>query len=90
MVGLLELAHERACEAELAHAIEAALDQQQLPDLAMLRQQFAPSASAIPTVTVALPAAVAYDALFTHAGEWAALPEVPGPKQVEMTAEGRP
>jgi hypothetical protein len=90
MVGLLELAHERACEAELAHAIEAALDQQRLPDLAMLRQQFAPSASAIPTVTVALPAAVAYDALLIHAGEWAQLPEVLRPNHVEMTAEGRP
>jgi hypothetical protein len=33
MVGLLALAHDRACEAELAHAIEADLDAGSLPDL---------------------------------------------------------
>ena len=33
MVGLLALAHDRACEAELAHAIEADLDAGVLPDL---------------------------------------------------------
>ena len=36
MVGLLELAHERACEAELAREIEAVLEQQRLPDLGRL------------------------------------------------------
>ena len=33
MVGLLALAHERVCEAELALALEAALDERVLPDL---------------------------------------------------------
>ena len=36
MVGLLALAHERACEAELAIALQAALDAAALPDLAEL------------------------------------------------------
>jgi hypothetical protein len=33
MVGLPALAHDRACEAELAHAIDADLDAGCLPDL---------------------------------------------------------
>jgi hypothetical protein len=36
MVGLLALAHDRACEAELADAIEAALDVGEIPDLRRL------------------------------------------------------
>ncbi len=71
MVGLLELAHERACEADLAREIEATLDEHRLPDLAALRRQYAPSASAVPAVSVALPAAGTYDALLTHA-DWRA------------------
>src|SRR6185437_14211563 len=39
MVGLLALAHDRACEAELARAIDAALDIGGLPDLDQLRQR---------------------------------------------------
>src|SRR5262249_30120421 len=37
MVGLLALAHDRACEAELAHAIDADLDAGDLPDLDRMR-----------------------------------------------------
>jgi hypothetical protein len=37
MVGLLALAHERACEAEFAQAIDADLDAGVLPDLDRLR-----------------------------------------------------
>src|SRR3954470_18818433 len=40
MVGLLALAHDRACEAELGHAIEADLDGGRLPDLDRLRDRF--------------------------------------------------
>src|SRR6516225_9014808 len=47
MVGLLALAHERACEAGLAQAIDAELE-------AGRRQRFAPDAATIPQVTVAL------------------------------------
>lgn len=63
MVGLLELAHERACEAELAAELERVLAAGALPDLAALRRHFAPAQAAVPDVTVTLPALASYDAL---------------------------
>ena len=54
MVGLLALAHDRACEAELAQAIEVELDAGRLPDLGLLDRRFAPDPAAIPDVTVEL------------------------------------
>lgn len=63
MVGLLELAHERACEAELAAELERVLAARALPDLAALRERFAPAQAAVPDVTVTLPALASYDAL---------------------------
>ena len=65
MVGLLALAHERACEAELAQAIDAELDAGGLPDLAVLRQRFAPDAAAMPHVTVQFVPLHLYDELGT-------------------------
>jgi len=62
-VELLALAHERACEAELAQAIEAVLDAGELPDPARLRDRFKPDAAAIPDVTVELVPLTAYDEL---------------------------
>ena len=62
-VGLLALAHERACEAELADAIDAVLDAGSLPDLAALRAHFTPEESSIPHVAVALVPLAAYDEL---------------------------
>ncbi len=53
-VELLELAHDRACEAELAEAIEAALNAGELPDPARLRDRFKPDAAAIPDVWTAV------------------------------------
>lgn len=50
MVGLLALAHIRACEAELA-AINAELNPDRLPDLDTIGR-FAPNPSDIPDVTV--------------------------------------
>ena len=70
MVGLLALAHDRACEAELASELEAIAATGELPDLAELRRQFMPSSMAVPIVTVTLPAAVAYDALLNAPQEW--------------------
>ena len=61
MVGLLALAHERACEAELALAIEADLDAGRLPDLEDLKQRFRPPAAAVPAVIVDLPPLAVYD-----------------------------
>jgi hypothetical protein len=63
MVGLLALAHERACEAELADAIDAVLDAGGLPDLAALLARFTPHSSAIPHVAVAPVPLATYDEL---------------------------
>ena len=54
MVGLLALAHDRACEAELAHAIDADLDAGRLPDLDRCADRFAPDQTAIPTLPSSL------------------------------------
>jgi hypothetical protein len=64
MVGLLALAHDRGCEAELAEALAAQLAGGGLPDLAELRARFAPAAAdRAPEVTVTLPPIASYDAL---------------------------
>jgi transposase InsO family protein len=65
MVGLLALAHDRACEAELADAIEAELDAGRLPDLDRLRENFLPDAATIPDVVVELAPLSLYDELAT-------------------------
>jgi len=62
MVEVLALAHERACEAELAEAIAAALEAGELPELATLRQRFVPTLG-FPEVSVTLGALSAYDEL---------------------------
>jgi transposase InsO family protein len=63
MVGLLALAHDRACEAELAHAIEADLAAGTLPNLDRLRARFQPDLAVIPEIAVALAPLSAYDEL---------------------------
>ena len=63
MVGLLALAHDRACELELAHAIDADLDAGVLLDLNRLRERFKPDRAAIPHVAVELVPLSAYDEL---------------------------
>jgi hypothetical protein len=65
MVGLLALAHDRGCEAELANAIEAELDAGRLPDLDVLRRQFAPEPAAIPEILIELAPLDLYDELGT-------------------------
>jgi hypothetical protein len=65
MVGLLALAHDRACEAELAVAIEATLDAGRLPDLDVLGRRFMPDPAAIPDITVELAPLYLYDELGT-------------------------
>lgn len=64
-VELLALAHERACEAELAAVLDAELDAGRLPDLAALRRRFAPDPAAIPEVTIILAPLHLYDELGT-------------------------
>jgi hypothetical protein len=70
MVGLLALAHDRACEAELASALQAVLDAGDRPDLAALQRQSTPQDLAVPEVTVSMPAAIAYDALLEAPQAW--------------------
>lgn len=61
MVGLLALAHERACEAELAMAIQRDLDEGALPDLKALIERFRPKDMAWPAVVVTLPSLAIYN-----------------------------
>jgi len=65
MVGLLALAHDRACEAELAEAIEGELDAGRLPDLDLLERRFAPDPAALPDIAVELVPLHLYDELGT-------------------------
>lgn len=63
MVGLLALAHDRACETELAEAITADLDAGRLPELDRLRERFQPTTTRIPEVTIEMPSLDSYDEL---------------------------
>lgn len=66
MVQLLALAHERACEAELADLLALDLDQGRLPDLVELAALFGPDDTAMPDATVVFHTTLsAYDALGT-------------------------
>ena len=64
MVGLLWLAHDRACEAELAQQLDELLAADRLPDLKLLEQRFVAHLNDVPLVTVDIPGADSYDALF--------------------------
>lgn len=63
MVDILALAHERACEAELADRLAAELDHGRLPDMRILRGLFMPDAETMPDVVVALTPLSVYDEL---------------------------
>jgi hypothetical protein len=69
MVGLLALAHERVCEAELAVALQVALDDGVLPDLKALIERFRPKDTAVPVVVVTLPSLAIYDRIAETMGE---------------------
>ncbi len=70
MVDLLALAHERACEAELAARLDEDLAAGRLPDLKSLRVLFSPDAGAVPEVTVSYAPLSAYEELTRmHQGE---------------------
>jgi transposase InsO family protein len=62
-VELLMLAHERACEAELADALDADLHAGRLPDVAALSDRFRPEEASIPSVAVDLVPLSTYDEL---------------------------
>ncbi len=63
MVGLLALAHERGCEADLAAELDRLIEADAMPDLAVLERRFAPVPGRMPDVTVTLPSPALYDAL---------------------------
>jgi hypothetical protein len=63
LVGLLALAHERACEAELAQALEGEIEAGRLPDLDTLSRRFAPDPAAIPEIIIAVVPLHLYDEL---------------------------
>jgi hypothetical protein len=67
MVELLALAHDRACEAELADILTDDLANDRLPDLPALRTRFAPDLAALPEVVVRLTPLADYDALLAGA-----------------------
>jgi len=65
MVDLLALAHERACEAELAEQLSRDLDGGRLPDMKALRALFAPDAATLPDIVVHYAPLSDYDELAT-------------------------
>ena len=62
-VELLALAHDRACEAELADIIDRDLDAGRLPDLAGLSARFGPAPESVPVIEVDLVPLNTYDEL---------------------------
>ncbi len=68
-VGLLSLAHERGCEAELAETLDADLAAGRLPDLAALRERFLRTRAPVTDVVVDLVPLSVYNELATlHPG----------------------
>jgi len=67
-VALLALAHEENCEADLAHAIDRALNAGRLPDLDKLKARFAPQPGSMPSVRIARPLLAGYGTLLDSGG----------------------
>jgi hypothetical protein len=66
VVGLLALAHEGGCEADLAQVITEQLERGGgVPELAALQARFAPAIAAPPLIHVELPPIASYDALLS-------------------------
>lgn len=63
MVELLSMAHDRACEAELADLLAQDIDACRLPDIDALRSRFAPDPASLPEVVVELAPLSDYNAL---------------------------
>lgn len=67
MVGLLDLAGNGGCEAQLAQRLAVLLAAGEMPDLEELQQEMAPRPAQCPIVTVVLPALASYDCLLEAA-----------------------
>jgi hypothetical protein len=63
MVELLSIAHERACEAQLAAMLTDDLAADRVPDLNVLRERFLPDMARLPEVTVCMTPLILYEAL---------------------------
>ncbi|MBB2158505.1 IS21 family transposase [Gluconacetobacter diazotrophicus] len=70
MVALLALAHERACEAELAILLDADRVAERLPDLDGLRARFAPDPATLPDVHIQAVPLTDYQALLDSPMIW--------------------
>jgi hypothetical protein len=64
-VELLGLAHDCACEAELARVLETELDAGRLPSLDLLRERFRPASASMPMVVIEAVSLGLYDELGT-------------------------
>ena len=73
-VELLALAHDRGCEAEIASILEADLDQKTIPDIAAMRDLFAPDPESLPKVEVRLASLAAYETIAASSQHQAAEP----------------
>jgi hypothetical protein len=67
MVEILSLAHERACEAQLATTLAAMLVEGRLPQIAELQALYAPDTAKLPNILVQLPALSSYEGLVAAA-----------------------
>lgn len=67
MVGLLDLAGNGGCEAELAQRLALLLASGELPDLELLKGELAPRPALYPSVTIVLPELASYDRLLEAA-----------------------
>lgn len=63
MVELLGMAHDRACEAELAELLAGDIAAERLPDMVALQARFAPDPATLPEVVVELAPLSDYDVL---------------------------
>lgn len=62
-VELLSLAHERACEGQLAGVLTDLLARREIPDMRALRAMFAPDPASLPEVSVQLASLSIYESL---------------------------
>ena len=67
MVGLLDLAGNGGCEAQLAQRLAVLLAAGEMPDFEELQQEMAPRPAQCPIVTVVLPTLASYDCLLEAA-----------------------
>ncbi len=63
MVELLGMAHDRACEAELAELLARDIAAERLPDMVALQARFAPDPATLPEVVIKLAPLSIYDVL---------------------------